>query len=152
MTTFQIHPLPEDLLASVRANRTASTGPSVAVVTADGGEPVRCCLRDAASGDELLLFNYEPPLPESPYREAGAVYVHAQPCARPGDGYPSDWIGRPQVLRAYDERGWIHDATTVHDGSDPERAIRGVLASPGVVLVHSRNVAYGCYMFAVTPG
>lgn len=151
MTTFQIHPLPEDLLASVRANRTASTGPSVAVVIADGGEPVRCCLRDAAFGDELLLFNYEPPLPESPYRETGAVYVHAQPCARAGDGYPSDWIGRPQVLRAYDERGWIHDATTVHDGSDPERAIRDVLAAPGVVLVHSRNVAYGCYMFAITP-
>ena len=55
------------------------------------------------------------------------------------------------MLRAYDERGWIHDATTVHDGSDPERAIRDVLAAPGVVLVHSRNVAYGCYMFAITP-
>ena len=26
-----------------------------------------------------------------------------------------------------------------------------MLAAPGVVEVHSRNIAYGCYMFAVTP-
>jgi hypothetical protein len=55
------------------------------------------------------------------------------------------------VLRAYDERGWIHPATRLHDGSDPESAIAAVLAQPGVVRVHSRNVAYGCYMFTVTP-
>ncbi len=55
------------------------------------------------------------------------------------------------MLRAYDDRGWIHPATTVHDGSDPESAIAEVLAAPGVVEVHSRNIAYGCYMFAVRP-
>ena len=54
------------------------------------------------------------------------------------------------MLRAYDNRGWIHPATRVHDGSDPEAAIAAVLAEPGVVEVHSRNIAYGCFMFAVT--
>jgi hypothetical protein len=39
----------------------------------------------------------------------------------------------------------------VHDGTDPEAALAAVLAAPGVVEVHSRNIAYGCYMFAVTP-
>jgi hypothetical protein len=38
----------------------------------------------------------------------------------------------------------------VHDGTHPELAIEGVLSNPDVVQVHSRNVAYGCYMFAVT--
>jgi hypothetical protein len=148
MTTFTIHPLPESVLADVRSMR-----PGAAVI-AEGGEPVRCCLRDAALGDELLLVNYEPPLPESPYREKGAVYVHARPCEEPPvqSVYPPDWRQRPQVLRAYDARGWIHDATTVHDGTDPERALRDVLAQPGVVQVHSRNVAYGCYMFTATRG
>jgi hypothetical protein len=37
----------------------------------------------------------------------------------------------------------------VHDGSDPESAIAEVLAASGVVEVHSRNIAHGCYMFAV---
>jgi hypothetical protein len=40
----------------------------------------------------------------------------------------------------------------VHDGSDPDTAVAAVLAEPGVVEVHSRNVAYGCYMFAVRGG
>jgi hypothetical protein len=26
-----------------------------------------------------------------------------------------------------------------------------VLSSPGVVEVHSRNIAYGCFMFAAVP-
>jgi hypothetical protein len=147
MTSFRIHALPD---AVVTAART-STG-AISVV-AGGGEPVRCCLRDAAPGDALLLVNYEPPIPASPYRERGAIYVHAEACPSvPATGeYPTDWRGRPQVLRAYDERGWIHEATTVHDGTDPEAAIAAVLAAPGVVQVHSRNIAYGCFMFTITP-
>jgi hypothetical protein len=40
-------------------------------------------------------------------------------------------------------------ATTIHDGDDPASAIRDVLATPGVVEVHS-NVTYGCFMFVAT--
>jgi hypothetical protein len=54
------------------------------------------------------------------------------------------------VLRAYDAAGRIHPATRVHDGTDPPAEIAEVLAQPGVVAVHSRNIAYGCFMFAVT--
>lgn len=87
----------------------------------------------------------------TPYREVGPVFVHAEVCSGPADAdYPADRLGRPQVLRAYDVRGWIHPATRVHDGTDPVAAIEAVLAEPGVVQVHSRNVAYGCYMFRVT--
>lgn len=151
---FQIHALPAGLLAEVRAVDADTTGGSLERVVAKGGEPLRCCLHDAEPGAPLILFNYTPTLPESPYREAGAVFVHAEVCAGLEDvrQYPSDWVGRPQVLRAYDRRGWVHPATTTHDGTEPERAIAQVLAQPGVVLVHSRNVAYGCYMFAITGG
>jgi hypothetical protein len=124
-----------------------------ATVTATGGEPVRCCLSDATAGEELVLFNYAPPLPdESPYQEKGAVFVHAAACAGPASvtSYPSDWVGRPQALRAYDARGWIHPSTHVHDGTNPDAAIAEVLSHPEVVEVHSRNLAYGCYMFRVT--
>jgi Protein of unknown function (DUF1203) len=148
-TGFQIHALPAELLDDVRAG--AYDRP-VERLVAEGGEPLRCCLRDARAGEEALLFGYEPPLPDSPYREAGAVFAHAGPCAGPdaGDVYPPDWRGRAQVLRAYDRRGWIHDATRIHDGTDPEGVIAATLADPEVVLIHSRNIAWGCYMFAVT--
>jgi hypothetical protein len=149
---FRIHPLPPDLLARVRSSGLDAFGNPVERLTADGGEPVRCCLRDASPGEGLLLFGYQPPLPPSPYREVGAVLAHAEPCAGPADvhAYPPDWRGRPQVLRAYDERGRIHDATTTHDGQDPEAAIARLLAVPGVAEVHSRNIAWGCYMCAIT--
>ena len=49
-------------------------------------------------------------------------------------------------------RGWIHDSTQVHDGTDPEAVIMAMLADPDVVQIHSRNVAWGCYMFTVTRG
>jgi hypothetical protein len=147
--TFTIHALPGHLLDDVRSG---AYGRPVERLTAEGGEPLRCCLRDARPGEEALLFGYEPPLPDSPYRETGAVFAHAGPCAGPvpGEGYPADWRRRAQVLRAYDRRGWIHDATRTHDGTDPEGVIAAMLADPGVVLIHSRNVAWGCYMFAVT--
>jgi hypothetical protein len=120
-------------------------------VVADGGEPLRCCLRPARAGEELVLFGWEPPLPPSPYREVGAVFAHAVACAGPPDaGYPAEWRGRPQVLRAYDSRGWIHEATRVHDGTDPESVIGGMLEDPTVVEIHSRNIAYGCLMFRVS--
>lgn len=147
-STYTIHAIPADAAEELRALH----GLAAAHWTAAGGEPVRCCLRDARAGEQLLLVNYEPPLPPSPYREVGAVFVHAERCSGPDDvtTYPSDWYGRPQVLRAYDERGWIHPASRTHDGSDPEAALAEVLAQPGVVQVHSRNVVYGCYMFTAT--
>jgi hypothetical protein len=142
---------PPAILDEVRATQRDASGNAPAQVIADGGEPLRCCLRDAVAGEELILFGYEPPLPVSPYREIGAIFTHAQPCTgRASSGaYPADWRVRSQVLRAYDDRGWIH-AATVHDGEHPETAIAELLAVPEVVQIHSRNVAYGCYMFTVT--
>jgi hypothetical protein len=140
MTDYVIHALPADV------PRVAGVD-----VVAGGGEPLRCCLRDATAGEELVLFNYEPPLPDSPYRERGAVFAHAAECAGPAStAYPPDWRGRPQALRAYDARGWIHPSTHHHDGASPEAALAAVLAHDDVVEVHSRNLAYGCYMFRAT--
>ncbi|MEV6488859.1 DUF1203 domain-containing protein [Actinoplanes sp. NPDC051633] len=153
MTTYQIHALPGPLLDEVRRSGRDTSGNPVAHVEASGGEPVRCCLRDAAAGERLILFGYEPVLPAaSPYREIGAVFAHAEACDGPASsaGYPADWYGRPQVLRAYDERGWIHPSTRTHDGADPEGQIKAILDHPEVVEIHSRNIAYGCFMFAVT--
>ncbi|MFJ8363176.1 DUF1203 domain-containing protein [Streptomyces sp. NPDC093984] len=149
---FRIHPIPAEALDNVRAGGVDALGNPAERITAEGGEPLRCCLRDARPGEKLLLFGHQPPLPASPYREIGAVLAHAEPCAGPADvtGYPPDWRGRPQVLRAYDERGRIHDATTVHDGRHPEKVIAELLAEPDVVQIHSRNVAWGCYMFTIT--
>jgi hypothetical protein len=149
---FQIHALSERALAQVRATGVDATGRAAEHRVPEGGEPLRCCLRDAKRGERLVLFAHALDLPDSPYRETGPVFAHAESCAGPVSttAYPQDWYGRPQVIRAYDERGRIHEATTMHDGADPEAAIDAVLRTPGVAQVHSRNVLYGCYMFSVT--
>jgi hypothetical protein len=144
---YTIHALPDDVLARMR---TADPDLAVDRTTARGGEPLRCCLRDAVADEALLLAGYEPPLPASPYAEKGAVFVHAEPCGGPdGAGYPNGWRDRPQVLRAYKANGWIHPANRVHDGTDPDAVIAEIFEHPTVERIHSRNIAYGCYMFEV---
>lgn len=153
-TSFRLHTIPDEMLDPVRAGGADASGEPAVHLAAEGGEPLRCCLRDARPGEDLILFGYAPPLPASPYREIGAVIAHAGRCAGPDrlDSYPPDWRDRPQVLRAYDDRGWIHDATRLHDGHDPEAVIAEMFAQPGVARIHSRNVAWGCYMFTITRG
>ncbi|MBC6463021.1 DUF1203 domain-containing protein, partial [Actinomadura sp. HBU206391] len=97
---FLIHVIPAEELARVRS-AGSSAGPVERIVS-EGGDPLRCCLRDSEPGEELILFGYEPPIPSSPYREIGAVLAHARPCGGPAalDRYPPGWYGRRQVLRA----------------------------------------------------
>jgi len=38
----------------------------------------------------------------------------------------------------------------VHQGTNAEAEIARLLADPEAVQLHSRNVAYGCFMFVVT--
>ena len=154
-TTITFHPVATDAVEHARQTGHDLDGVPVERVTAVGGEPVRCCLSGAEPGADLLLMGYRPRLPaRSPYVESGAVFVHAAPCSGPvsTSSYPDDWRSRPQVLRAYDERGWIHPATRVHDGTDAAGVLAEVLAQQGVVEVHSRNIDYGCFMFSATAG
>ena len=149
---FVIHSIPAEVLDRVRSTGRDEAGTPAVSLCARGGEPLRCCLRDARTREDIILFGYAPALPPSPYRETGAVYAHRTDCAGPAqaDAYPHDWRHRPQVLRAYDKRGWIHSASRTHDGDDPAAEIMRVLAEPGVVEVHSRNIVHGCLMFVAT--
>ncbi|GFJ75939.1 DUF1203 domain-containing protein [Phytohabitans houttuyneae] len=153
--TYEIHALPAALLDTVRASGLDASGNPVERVTATGGEPVRCCLRDAAAGEELMLFGYEPPLPPSPYREVGAVFAHAERCAGPdAGGYPEGWRGRSQVLRAYDARAGstrpracTTAATRGRDREGARRAGRRAGAQPQrrvrLLHVHGRTSGIG---------
>src|SRR5690348_18082790 len=97
---FQIHALSERALAQVRATGVDATGRAAEHRVAEGGEPLRCCLRDAKRGERLVLFAHALDLPDSPYRETGPVFAHAESCAGPVSttAYPQDWYGRPQVI------------------------------------------------------
>lgn len=86
---FQIHSLPANMIEEVRADGVGAHGTPVEHLTAGGGEPLRCCLRNAQPGEKAMLFGYQLPLPASPYREIGPVFAHHEPCeGRDGNPQP----------------------------------------------------------------
>ena len=121
-------------------------------VTAAGGEPIRCCLHIANTGEELLLIAYRPfDRPEGPYAEIGPVFVHAERC----DGYqtiaqyPDQFRDRQQVFRCYDAAGNIVGGRLVGATDEPEEVIVELFSDSGVETIHARNVIYGCYMLEI---
>jgi hypothetical protein len=145
-------PIPPGRLQEIRAAGVDEAGNRLSVQTAaGGGSPLRCCLRESAPGERLLLIAYTPPGTRGAYAERGPVFIHAEPCGGylSPDRYPPALSHRQQVARAYDREGRIADGVLVADGERAMTVIRELLARPDVAIVHLRNVGYGCYNFAV---
>jgi hypothetical protein len=151
--SFRVRPIPADRLAAVRDRGVDELGHPVRPAPAGGGEPLRCCLRDADPGEPIALIGHRPSDLGGPYAETGPVFVHAAACAGypTPDAYPAGFRSRRQVFRAYGPDGRIVDAEVVA-GADAEPALERLLARTDVARVDSRNVAYGCYMFRVERG
>jgi hypothetical protein len=152
--SFVISPIPAQRLGAMRCNGTDDAGERLEPFVADkDGAPLRCCLREARTGERLMLIAYRPAGTAGAYREMGPVFVHADLCGGYAERrtYPAGFRHRQQVLRAYDVKGRIVDALLV-EGVHAEAAIEQLLARPDVATVHSRNVLYGCYMFVIDRG
>lgn len=145
-------PIPPVELHQLRAAGVDEAGNRLAVqVDTEGGNPLRCCLRESDPGERVLLISYAPPGTRGAYTERGPVFIHAEPCGgylTPAE-YPPGLRHRQQVVRAYDWEGRIADGVLVNDGQHAMTVIGELLARPDVALVHLRNVGYGCYNFAV---
>jgi hypothetical protein len=138
--TLLMEPLPPELATT--AWRT--------LIDPDGGAPLRCCLRDSQPGERITLASVTPPGPAGAYAETGPVFLHADGCAGPvSDGYPADFRSRPQIFRIYGHDGALLGGELVAPGDGQEAIAERLLADPAVAFVHSRNVIYGCYMFAI---
>src|SRR5215472_14399174 len=148
-------PIPAATLQQIRAAGVDEAGNRLTVqVDTNGGSPLRCCLRESAPGERVLLIAYTPPGTRGAYAERGPVFIHAEPCGGypTPDQYPPALSHRQQVARAYDWDGRIVEGVLADDGAHAMAAIRDLLARPGVALVHLRNVGHGCYNFAVRRG
>jgi hypothetical protein len=148
-------PIPPAELQQIRAAGLDEAGNRLTVhVGTTGGNPLRCCLRESAPGERVLLIAYTPPGTRGAYAERGPVFVHAEPCRGylTPDRYPPALSHRQQVVRAYDRAGRIADGVLVSDGEHAMAVIGELLGRADVTLVHLRNVGYGCYNFAVRRG
>src|SRR4051812_49930948 len=155
--TFVVRPIDSDVAAALRQTDDAGRTP-LPVVDAEGGSPVRCCLRVSRPGEHLLLASYAPlrrwaaatGVDPAAYDEVGPVFVHAEPCDGPADDrWPDDLRGQPRVLRGYGPDGRIVDGRFVEEGEAPEPKLDDLLADDRVVFVHARALLFGCFTFAV---
>ena len=148
-------PIPPAALQQIRAAAADEAGnPLTVQADTEGGSPLRCCLRESAPGEPLLLIAYTPTGTRGAYAERGPVFIHAGTCGGylTPDRYPPALSHRPQVVRAYDRDGRIADGVLASNGDHAMTVIRELLARPDVTLVHLRNVGYGCFNFAVRRG
>ena len=154
-STLVFEPIPAGELDKIRAAGMDEAGNRLTPqADPEGGDPLRCCLRETRPGEQVLLIAYTPPGTAGAYAERGPVFIHADPCEgyTTPDRYPPGLSHRQQVVRAYDQDGQIADGILAGDGEQALAVIQQLLARPDVALVHLRNVGYGCYNFTVRPG
>ncbi|MFJ7954838.1 DUF1203 domain-containing protein [Streptomyces sp. NPDC096319] len=162
MTAYAPRAIPPAALALLRVTDDAgrACAPYAAV---EGGDPLRCCLRPSAPGEEIALVSYAPlrrwaaetGAEPGAYDEQGPVFIHAADCGgpAPSEAYPFSRAGALRTLRRYDASGRIVGGrllelpATPADGFD--HALAEAFADPSVALVHVRAVEYGCFHFEV---
>lgn len=146
---FHVDALEPDRLDAIRRTGTDDSGHALgSPFGAEGGEPLRCCLRLATSGEQLLLISFRPFDGPGPFAEVGPVFVHSRRCGGyPADGgYPDAFRGRPQVFRCYDGGARIIGGRLCDAADRVEAVIADLFADENVAWIHTRNVVFGCYM------
>lgn len=152
LRTFTVLPLAPARLAAMRAAGVDHGGnPIEVIVDADGGWPLRCCLRDSRVGEEVAIVAWRPFEWSGAYAEMGPVVIHADEC----EGYdagtvPPQFESRRQLIRPYtaDHRIAYDHIRIVEEDESLADAIDGVLAQPEVHSALVRNVLAGCLSFA----
>jgi hypothetical protein len=155
--TFVVRPIDADVVDQLRQMDDAGRAP-LAVVDADGGSPLRCCLRASRPGEDLQLVSYAPlrrwaatrGIDPAAYDEVGPVFIHPTRCEGPEhSGFPAELRGAPRVMRAYDGNGRIVDGRLVQAGEEPEPVINELLENERVAVLHARALGFGCFTFAI---
>jgi len=120
-------------------------------VRAEGGDPCRVSLTDAAEGEPLILANYVHQPADTPFHASHAIFVREGAHeARPEPGeVPTQFRRRQLSLRAFDDSGMIRTASIV-PGEHAADALADLLATPTVNYVHLHFAAYGCYAARAT--
>src|SRR2546421_10162916 len=97
-------PLPTPLHTSQPSTRTIT-------VDRESAYPCRRCLADGHEGEQMLLLAYDPFQGDSPYRGAGPIFVHKEPCTPyQGMTVPEQQRQRLLSVRGYDHRHMMVNA------------------------------------------
>lgn len=150
-----IRPIDPTELARIRSTGTGAGGVPNEPVTLPAGQQLRCCLHRSRAEEGVLLISYAPLAAERPWREAGPVFIHADPCPEPFDGDLPAWLDEgTRVLRAYDAEGtmlYAHNRI-VPAGAGVRAALAEQFGAAEVAEVHLRNEVAQCYIARAVRG
>lgn len=121
---------------------------SITRYTADSfpGYPCRQCLRDAEVGEELVLVSFDPFSLDSPYRQAGPIFLHRADCSsnRDNDAIPEQLARRQLSVRAFDRNEMMIDAAIL-DGSQLREQITKFFEAADTAFIDVHNATRGCW-------
>ena len=154
MTTYRARPVTPATLKELRTVDDSGR-PLSPFTDAEGGAPLRCCLRRSVPGERIALVSYAPlrrwaagtGARPGPYDEQGPVFIHADECAGPEGHEEYPFPGAHRTVRRYSHDGHILGGELVETPDDD--AFRKAFDDPTVALVHVRAVEYGCFLYEV---
>ncbi|MFE1307548.1 DUF1203 domain-containing protein [Streptomyces sp. NPDC058755] len=155
MTTYTARPLTPTTLKALRSRDDAGR-PLLPFTDAEGGAPLRCCLRRSTPGERIALVSYAPlrrwaaetGADPGAYDEQGPVFIHADDCPGPA-GTALPFTNAHRTVRRYSTDGRILGGCLVEDPNAFEPAFAEAFADPKVALVQVRAVEFGCFLYEV---
>ena len=140
MTSLVVRALPAPLPPFAPDARTV-------VVDEANAYPCRRCLRDAEPGEAVRLVSYDPFEDDaaSPYRQPGAIYVHAEPCSyEPTGTLPGQLTRRVLSVRSFGADHMLRGGVVVQ-GAELEAVATLLLGDEDVAYLHVHNAGPGCF-------
>ncbi|MFL6142506.1 MAG: DUF1203 domain-containing protein [Labedaea sp.] len=155
MDDLRIVGVEAERLARIRERGADEFGNAWTARTAQGWEPLRCCLTRAGEGAQIALICHTPWSEPSPWLEAGPVFVHFGPCAGylTPELYPEQFSSGKRTVNPFGHDGErVYEYITfMAEDDDHEAVVRETLARPEVAFLHVRSATAGCFTFEVRP-
>jgi hypothetical protein len=147
--SFQITGLPASRFTPLFAlddEELAVRGAVRMVADKQPGFPCRVSLRDAETGETVLLLNYEHLPVASPYRSSHAIFVRqgASDARLAVDEIPQILQIRLLSVRSFDRSGMMIDADVV-PGQELAAMINRMLDQSTSAYLHVHNAKPGCF-------